>query len=330
MRVFRVKSIITMVRPCGCPERFTGSVRPVPTRMTITAAIAIACALPAGASAQPVRLMTWNIAGSPLNSRTAVRPPVPFALGDVEAVIARNAPSVVALQETCSWETDALARELGMTVWHETTVARLRDTRPGAPGTCDYGDALLARGDLAERVRVDLLDPGACKSDATVRTRLPECRLLMSSDVLGVHTATTHVGIDPAQTGELARVVDATAAADPAQPAVLLGDMNVLPQDPRLAPRLARRGFREITGTVPGLPCGRVPRCRQTFPAGGPFGRPVLRADMVFTRALALAGEHGPVDVSVGGTPASDHRALIADLVPAVPDGALAIRPRRL
>src|SRR5205085_5648155 len=135
-------------------------------------ALALACALPATAAAQPVRLMTWNIAGSPLNSRTTVTPPVPFSLGDVEAVIARNTPSVVALQETCSWETDALARELRMTVWHETTVARLRDPRPGAQGTCDYGDALLAHGDLADRVRVDLLDPGACKSDATVRTTL--------------------------------------------------------------------------------------------------------------------------------------------------------------
>src|SRR4051794_10285698 len=173
MRGFRVKSIITMVRPCGCPERFTGSVRPVPTRMTITAAIAIACALPAGAGAQPVRVMTWNIAGSPLNSRTAVKPPVPFALGDVEAVIARNAPAIVALQETCSWQTSALAGELGMTVWHETTVARFTDTRPGSPGTCDYGDALLARADITDRARVDLLDPASCKADATVATKLP-------------------------------------------------------------------------------------------------------------------------------------------------------------
>jgi endonuclease/exonuclease/phosphatase family metal-dependent hydrolase len=298
-------------------------------RHLLPATLALALAAPAGA--QPVRVMTWNIAGSPLNSRTTVKPPVPFALGDVEAVIARNAPTVVALQEACSWQATALASELGMTVWHETTVARFTDTRPGSPGTCDYGDALLARADLAQRARVDLLDPGTCKADATVATTLPECRVLIGADSFGLHAATTHVGIDADQSGELRRVVDAAAQeTDPTQPAVLLGDMNVLPQDPRLAPRLAARGFREVTGIIPGLPCRAAPSCRQTFPAGGPFGRPVSRPDMVFTRGLRIAGAHGPADVTVGGRPASDHRALLADLEPAPADGAVAIRPRRL
>ena len=154
--------------------------------------------------------------------------------------------------------------------------------------------------------------------------------MLLNGLVDGFDVATTHVGVDAGQGGELARVVGAAAATDPAAPAVLLGDMNVLPQDPRLAPRLAARGFREITGTIPGLPCSAAPRCRQTFPAGGPFGKPLSRPDMIFTRGLAVNGAAGPVDVSVGGHPASDHRALIADLQPAPPDGAVAIRPRRL
>jgi endonuclease/exonuclease/phosphatase family metal-dependent hydrolase len=298
--------------------------------LTALAAALVAALTAAPALAQPVRVMTWNIAGSPFNTRSTVKPPVPFALGDVEAVIARNAPVVVALQETCSWQATALANELGMTVWHETTVARFTDTRPGSPGTCDYGNALLARAELTQRVRVDLLDPGTCKADATVATKLPECRVLMSAGFAGMRAATMHVGIDAGQSNELRRVVDAAAAADPVQPALLLGDMNVLPQDSRLAPRLAARGFREVTGVVPGLPCRAAPSCRQTFPAGGPFGRPVSRPDMIFTRGLRVAGVHGPADVTVGGRPASDHRALIADLEPASPDGAVAIRPRRL
>src|SRR5919201_6049337 len=210
----------------------------------LAAAGLFACAAPA-ASQQPLRVMTWNIAGSPFNTRTTVKPPVPFALGDVEAVIARNNPSLVALQETCSWQTAALANELGMAVWHETTVARFTDTRPGSPGTCDYGDALLARTDMANGVRVDLLDPNACKSDATVTYSppRPECRVFMAADAFGMHAGTTHVGVDPGQSGELARVVD--AAAGMAAPAIVLGDVNVLPQDPRLAPRLAARGYRE-------------------------------------------------------------------------------------
>jgi len=274
--------------------------------------------------------MTWNIAGSPLNSRSAVKPPAPFALGDVEAVIARNAPAIVALQETCSWQAAALGSELGLTVWHEATVARFRDTRPGSPGTCDYGNALLARSDVTDRTRVDLLDPGTCKADATVATRLPECRVLMGAGAGAIFAATTHVGIDAGQSKELGRIVEAEASIAPATPALLLGDMNVLPQDPRLGARLAARGFREVTGTVPGLPCRDAPRCRQTFPAGGPFGRPVTRPDMIFTRGLKVVGAHGPADVMVGGRPASDHRALLADLEPAPPDGAVAIRPRRL
>src|SRR5512146_2069773 len=82
----------------------------------------------APAAAQPLRVMTWNIAGSPYNTRATTRPPLPFALGDVEAVLARNRPDVVALQETCSWQVVALARDLGLQAWHETTVARFTDT----------------------------------------------------------------------------------------------------------------------------------------------------------------------------------------------------------
>jgi endonuclease/exonuclease/phosphatase family metal-dependent hydrolase len=285
-------------------------------------------AVPAPALA--LRAMTWNIAGSPLNGRAQAG--LPFALGDVEAVIARNAPDAVALQESCSWQANTLARELGMTAWHEITVARFTDTRPGSPGTCDYGDALLTRAPATAHVRVDLLDPARCRSDATVTASppLPECRVLMSGLFSGLRAATTHVGIDPGQPAQLSAVVAATGATT--GPSLLMGDMNVLPDNPRLAPRLAARGFREVTGIVPGLPCAAAPACRQTFPAGGAFGRPVSRPDMVFTRGLRLVrgGAHGPADVMVGGRPASDHRPLIADVEPAPEDGALAVRPRRL
>jgi endonuclease/exonuclease/phosphatase family metal-dependent hydrolase len=292
----------------------------------LAAAIGALGAVPAPALA--LRAMTWNIAGSPFNTRGQAG--VPFALGDIEAVIARNGPDVLALQEACSWQSAALARDLGLAVWHETAIARFTDRRPGSPGTCDYGNALLGRVDPAQRVRVDLLDPGRCKSDATATAQppLPECRVLIGADFTGLRAATTHVGIDPSQDEQLARIVEA-AAATPG-PALLLGDMNVLPQDPRLAPRLAVRGFREVTGTVAGLPCSAAPRCRQTFPSGGLFGRPVSRPDMLFTRGLRTGARHGPADVMVGGRPASDHRPLVADLEPAPADGAVAVRPRRL
>jgi endonuclease/exonuclease/phosphatase family metal-dependent hydrolase len=298
--------------------------------LALVAALFAAAPAAAQTAPPPVRVMTWNIAGSPFNSRATAG--LPFTLGDVEAVIARNRPDVVALQETCAWQVAALARDLGLQAWQEVTVARFTDNRAGSPGTCDYGDALLARADIGQRLRVNLLDPSSCKSDATAvySPPLPECRVLLNGVVDGFDVATTHVGVDPGQGGELERVVGAAAATDPAAPTVLLGDMNVLPQDPRLAPRLAARGFREVTGTIAGLPCRAALRCHQTFPAGGAFGRPVSRPDMIFTRGLAVAGAHGPVDVAVGGHPASDHRALVADLVAAAADGAIAIGPRRL
>jgi endonuclease/exonuclease/phosphatase family metal-dependent hydrolase len=294
----------------------------------LAAAIAAMAAVPAPALA--LRAMTWNIAGSPFNTRATTKPPLPFALGDVEAVIARNAPDVLALQEACSWQSAALGRDLGLVVWHEVAIARFTDTRPGSPGTCDYGDALLGRTDPTQRVRVDLLDRAHCKSDATVVSKppLPECRLLIGADFAGVYGATTHVGIDPSQSAQLGLIVDAAAAVP--GPSLLMGDMNVLPQDPRLAPRLAARGYREVTGTVPGLPCSAAPSCRQTFPSGGPFGRPVARPDMIFARGLASGARQGPADVMVGGRPASDHRPLVADLEPAPSGGAIAILPRRL
>src|SRR5690349_23165830 len=84
--------------------------------------------------------------------------------------------------------------------------------------------------DIGQRLRINLLDPGSCKSDATVvySPPLPECRVLLNGVVGGVDIATTHVGVDAGQSGELTRVVGAAAATDPAAPAVVLGDMNVL------------------------------------------------------------------------------------------------------
>ena len=136
----------------GYPARYT--VKPMRRHLAIALGAALFAA-PATAAAQTpapvVRVMTWNIAGSPYNARPAAG--LPFALGEVEAVIARNAPAVVALQETCAWQVSALARDLGLQAWQETTVARFADKRPGAGGACDYGDALLARADIAQRLR---------------------------------------------------------------------------------------------------------------------------------------------------------------------------------
>jgi endonuclease/exonuclease/phosphatase family metal-dependent hydrolase len=301
-------------------------------RVVPVLAAAVLLGLPSGAGA--TRAMTWNIAGGPNNARAEAK--LPFELRSVEAVIARNAPDVVGLQEVCSWQAAALGADLGYSVWHEAAIVGFTDPRDGSGGTCDYGNALLARPPLTldERVAAPLVDPAACKSDAR-QGRAPECRVWQSA-VLNpgtVRVANTHVGVDATQRDQLTRVVaNATAMAPPA---VLLGDDNVQPQVADLAPRLAATGYLDAGGALPGLLCADVVGCGQSFPSGGAFGPPKLRADYVWhrgTRAHVGRGS-GRVDITVDGVPASDHLALLGDLRPlrpAAPAAGLTIRSRAL
>lgn len=299
-------------------------------RLVPVLAAAVLLGLPAGAGA--TRAMTWNIAGGPNNARAEAK--LPFELRSVEAVITRNAPDVVGLQEVCSWQAAALGADLGYTVWHEAAIVGFADPRPGSGGICDYGNALLARPPLTldERIADPLVDPAICKHDAR-QHRAPECRVWQSAVLNpgGVRVTNTHVGVDGSQPAQLARVVaNATALAPPA---VLLGDDNVQPQVAALAPRLAASGYLDAGGAVPGLPCADVLGCGQSFPSGGAFGPPKLRADYVWHRGMRARPGAGRVDVSVAGAPASDHLAVFGDLRPldpAAPAGGLAVGRRAL
>jgi len=273
--------------------------------------------------ANALRAMSWNIAGSPVNSRAQFG--VPFSLRDVEAVIARQRPDVLALQEACSWQAAAIARDLGYVAWHEVTVAGFDDRRPGSGGACDYGDALLVRPPLsiASPTRIDLLDPSRCKRSAAQRG-LAECRVLMSATVGLVGVSNTHIGLDPTQSAQLATAVRVAASLPPA--AIAMGDYNVQDQDRRLGPRMAALGYVDAGGAVGGLRCGQVGGCRPTFPSGGAFGKPDVKGDDLFVRGLRLSGRHGPVSVMVRGRPASDHLALVADVGPAAgPTGSFGV-----
>jgi endonuclease/exonuclease/phosphatase family metal-dependent hydrolase len=282
----------------------------------------------AAAPAQALRAMSWNIAGSPVNSRAQFG--LPFSLHDVEAVIARQRPDVLGLQESCSWEASAIARDLGYVAWHEITVAGFDDRRPGSGGVCDYGDALLVRPPLsiALPTRIDLLDRSRCKRSAT-QHGVAECRVLMRATIGLVGVSNTHIGLDPTQSSQLATLRHAAAGLGPA--GIAVGDDNVQDQDRRLGPRMAALGYLDAGGAVGGLRCDQVGGCRSTFPSGGAFGKPNVKGDDLFVRGLRLGGRHGPVSVMVGGRPASDHLALVADVGPAPgPTGSFGVDRGRL
>ncbi|WP_354698783.1 hypothetical protein DSM112329_04480 [Paraconexibacter sp. AEG42_29] len=299
---------------------------------TLVALLAGSFAAPAAASAA-VRVVSWNIAGSPTNAR--VKAGLPFDPAAVATVIRRTRPDVVGLQEVCGWQATALAGTLGYAVWHVSAITGFADDRPGAAGRCDYGNALLVRPPLTldERVVTPLVDPGSCKADArtVAQARLPECRVLQTGVLNpgGVHVANVHVGVDATAPAQLRRLV--RRAAELTVPAVLLGDDNVQPDRAGLAPRLAARGFLDAAGALPGLPCGDTSGCAPTFPSGGAFGAPLLRADYVWHSGTRARRGAGRVDTTAAGVPASDHLALFADLRPVVgPSGGLAVTPRIL
>lgn len=261
--------------------------------------------------AEAFRAMTWNIRGSP----TARADAPPFSIDAVRAVVERVSPDILALQEVCSWQATALASSLGY-AWHETAIARFDDPRPGADGRCDYGVALLSKAPIPEpgRYRTDLLKASeGCKNDAVQTGRHPECRVNMGAVVLPLpglplRTTCAHVGTgrEPYLPGldqslELDRLLGDAERNEPV--ALMMGDYNVLPDDPRMAPRMEALGYQEAAGDTP------------TFPSGGAFGDPTAKVDYLYYRGLVALGAD-VVEPLVDGVEASDHRAVVADFAP--------------
>jgi endonuclease/exonuclease/phosphatase family metal-dependent hydrolase len=297
----------------------------------LLATVAVGCL--AAPAAQAFRAMTWNIGGGPSNEVAGPRfvHSMPFRISDVAAVIGRYRPDVLALQEVCSWQAQALGNVLGYSVFHTATVGGLADPRAGANGNCDFGDAVLTRrswaaGGLYHR---DLLPPAQCK-DYGQQSGIAECRDQMGvlAQVAGrwVRATSAHLGsqFEPYRTpdgqGEqLRRLVDEASRAESA--ALMMGDYNLSPQDRRLTPRMARLGYKDAGGSTPGKRCDPRAGCGLTFPSGGAFGTPYLKGDYIYFRGFAYAprGRRGPVSANVGTRPASDHKPLIADLVATLP-----------
>jgi endonuclease/exonuclease/phosphatase family metal-dependent hydrolase len=290
---------------------------------TISAALLIAGLAAAPASAY--RSMTWNIGGSPTSNAGRQ-----FNLNDVQAVVSQYSPDILAVQEVCSWQAAAIGQSLGY-YWHETTIGRFNDGRPGSGGTCDYGNAVLSRTLIPDigRYRTDLLTPAeGCKYDAYQGSGYPECRLDMGALITPsgqsvVRATSAHVGTagEPYtppndQSHELTRLVnDATSNASEATTGgtvLMMGDYNVRPEDSRMAPKFAALGYTDAGGSVAGQTCTSTPGCEFTYPSGGSYGAPATKSDYIYYKNLRLDAHQVPEPV-VNGHEASDHRPVVAD-----------------
>lgn len=165
-------------------------------------------------------------------------------------------------------------------------------TRPLGPGR--YGNALLARGALADVELLDLPSPPPMpfKVSQPFRTRHEARGAILASVVLSrgvrLSVAVCHLGLVPGE-AETQLVAALARLAGRPGPRVLLGDLN-LPPEP-VQPLVEAAGF-TLTGGPP------------TFPGH----QPARRIDHV-----ALAGLV-PTAVVVPAVPVSDHRPLVVEV----------------
>ncbi len=272
-------------------------------RLPSLAALAFAVALfsacahnPRGTIELPLRVMSYNIAAGNGN------------LDAIVAAIRADAPEVVALQEVdVNWsarsnfvdQASVLAEQLGMHV-RFAPIYRF----PGADSSTpprQYGLALLSAHPITAfsnhsltristqvQPNVTMLLPGFL--DATINVRGTTVRIL-----------NTHLDYraDPAMRAlEVAETLD--IVGDMRVPTLLLGDLNAPPDAPELAKLLTV--FRDAwrSATDPGF----------TYPASAP----VKRIDYVLVSPHVRV-----VGTFVSASTASDHRAMVADLLIASP-----------
>ena len=244
--------------------------------------------LPACAASPPpagppgLRVMTWNV-------QSLAHEPSEWA-----EVIAQQRPDVLGVQEICTSEALELAavlrRDHGQP--YEVVPGPIRPPTPDeaeAPINAALGPACDTSADAVEfGVAVLALSP---ITEAAVVTfppdRRDEQRGYLTARVAGLRVLVTHVGLDGVQADQIRRLAEAAAAGT--DPVVVMGDLNVAPDDPELAPLNA--GLAEVD------PEGRFP----TTSRG--------KIDYVFVRGPAIVG-----DPEAPAVTASDHRPLITTL----------------
>jgi len=250
-------------------------------------ALTVACTTPAPTPPPPtgLRVMTWNV-------QTGGHDPDEWA-----PVVADLRPDVIGLQEVCTRDAaelaDLLRRDHGLEYRvvqgpiRPPSVAEAEAPVNAALGpACDtgpndvlYGVALLSRLPVSPP-RIVTFPPDA----------RDEQRGYLSVDVttpagpVAVYNA--HIGLAGVQSDQLQRLAE--GAARPGA-AVVLGDLNVGPDEPELAP--LRQGFAEVD------PAGEHPTSENG------------KIDHIFLRGLVPVGPPQAPEVT-----SSDHRPLVADV----------------
>jgi endonuclease/exonuclease/phosphatase family metal-dependent hydrolase len=283
----------------------------VPRLVGPATATPVAAPTPAAPTAAPttappaaaLRVMTWNV-------RTNE-----FDAPDWAPVVAEQKPDVVAFQEICAGDAEDLADILRTEYGLDYTVvpgsareAIYETCRVTADGPVVFGQAVLSRVPVRDPVNTLLPDGGG----------LDETRafLAVTLDVPGapIRLLTTHITIggepyddDAArarrydlQAEQIAIVARAAGAAG--ERVVLLGDLNVGPDDPRL-------DVLDAAGLVEVDDDRRAPTGNNRF--DDPGSAADAKIDYQFVKGLTQVGQPETYWV-----PSSDHRPLIATLRP--------------
>ncbi|GAA4884844.1 endonuclease/exonuclease/phosphatase family protein [Actinomycetospora straminea] len=255
--------------------------------LAVLAVLVAGCTTPPPPPGPPpgLRVMTWNV-------QTGAHDPDEWA-----PVVADHRPDVLALQEVCTRDAEELADLLRRD--HALAYAVVRGPiRPPSPAealapinaalgpACDtgpndvlYGVAVLSRLPVGPpRITTFPPDPRDEQRGAlSVEVATP-------TGPVAVHNS--HIGLDGVQTAQIRRLAEVAVGPGPA---VVLGDLNVGPDDPELA--ALRQGFTNVD-------------------PDGPATSSRGRIDHVFVRGLV------PVGAEVPDVTASDHRPLVVDLRP--------------
>lgn len=250
-----------------------------------------------------LRVMTWNV-------RTNE-----FDAPDWAPVVAERLPDVVGFQEICAGDAqelaDLLRDEHGLD--YEVALGSAREAlyescETTAAGPVVFGQAVLSRVRLRDPVNTILPDGGGLDE--------PRAFLAVTLDMPGgpVRLLTTHITIgleagDSAATAARRRALQgeqidvvARAAASSGERVLVVGDLNMGPDDPRLDV-VERVGLQEVD------------RDRNSPTGNNRFDDPGSAADnkidYVFAKGVAQVG-----DPETFWVPSSDHRPLVATLRP--------------
>jgi endonuclease/exonuclease/phosphatase family metal-dependent hydrolase len=246
---------------------------------------------PARSRPDGIRLLQLNICGNVCNHDRPVT--------GVVATVAGFRPEAVSLNEVCRGQLAALGTGLARSGW--AMQARFLVTAPGACAGEDYGIAVLTRSGVvgADTVSYARQGPGARERRGLLCARTALAG--RPTQVCSTHLVSRQE--DPTGDVRRAQVAQAAAVVGAAPlPVVLLGDLNLPPDDPRMA---ALYGVAGGTGAGPLVEVDEAGgRCR-CGPATHSSGS---KLDYVFVsgRSFAVRG------AGVAATSFSDHKALRA------------------